>query len=141
MATTFSPSSFYALAHLLSLQSKGDDAQLRTSISRAYYSAFIEARDAKGLSSRGATGHKEVISRYKNGDAREQSIADHLKSLKWLREVADYEPTTPCKTVYGTDAISHSAKVLKALGIAPPTMLGQGAGVPATVSTPSGANP
>lgn len=134
--TTFAPASFYALAHLLRLQSKGDDANLRTSISRAYYGAFIVARDAKGASSLGPSGHSAVINEYRQGDAKEQSISDNLKALKWLREIADYQPRTQCLSKYGTDAMTQSAKVLRALGVTPPSMLVTGAGTVATSPAP-----
>ena len=81
------------------------------------------ARDAKGASSVGQTGHKDVINKYQAGDAKQQAIADSLKSLKKLREKADYEPQTPCARADGTDAVSQSAKVLKLLGVKLPSLL------------------
>lgn len=117
---SFTAVDFYALADELILQSKGDDAKLRSGISRAYYGALISARDAKKISTVGTTGHSQLINTYRAGSFAEKVIGDSLADLKKLREVADYEPKTPCPTTNGTLAITYASKILKGLGITPP---------------------
>jgi len=126
----FDPASLYSLAHLLRLQSKGDDAQLRSCISRAYYGAFIVARDAAKVPSYGQNGHETVINHYLAGSPNEKTIGDALKKLKKLRVHADYKPTAPCAASQGMDAMSLSAKVLRALGSLPAQAINAGAPPP-----------
>lgn len=118
----FAPESFYELAYLLSMQSNGDDAKLRTCISRAYYGALIVARDAKRLSTQGPGGHDNVINAYLTGNHTDAVIGESLRSLKKLRKKADYDPHLPCSKTDGTNALTYSSKVLKMLGVKPPSL-------------------
>ncbi|HEX5806109.1 MAG TPA: hypothetical protein VFY31_07220 [Macromonas sp.] len=118
-----SPADFYQLAGILQRQSKGgDDAALRSCISRAYYSAFLGARDARQLSSTGRTGHKDVISHYRKvNNPAYTAIANSLEDLKDLREKADYDVHLNCTTKDGTDAMTQASKVKKLLNqVLPP---------------------
>lgn len=105
-------------------QSKGDDAPLRSCISRAYYGALIVARDAvqPPISTFGKGSHKAVIDHYRvrgKANPKDKIISDALANLKDLREIADYEPTTACKPTDGHKAMTESSKVLKTLGAFP----------------------
>lgn len=124
MLPAFSPVSFYQLASDLHAASSGDDAQRRSAMSRAYYAAFLVARDAKQLSSRGADGHKVVIERYEAGSAQDMAVANHLQSLKRLRVKADYLVQETCSQRECGMALKTAQKILIALGtlpIQPPT--------------------
>ena len=117
----FPAESFYRLATLLQRQSQGDDAQLRTCISRAYYSAFLTARDHSQKSSKGRRGHVEIIEYYLNSnDEREQLIGSDLDTLKSLRVQADYRVDIVCTTQDGSDAMRLAGKLLRLLKTLPP---------------------
>lgn len=116
----FDPATFCDLANILRRSSNGDDARLRSSISRAYYGAFIVARDAAGVSSFGKSGHTTVIDYYAGGNAQDQIISDALKRLKAMRERADYSPSSQCRPAEGDMALGLSSKVIRALRRPPP---------------------
>lgn len=114
----FSPASFYTLADELRLKATADGPHLRTLISRAYYGALIEARDAKRVNTTGGGGHQKVIDSYK-GPQGNQLVADSLRTLRSLREKADYEPATALKSADGQIALSSCRRVLQALNKLP----------------------
>lgn len=114
----FTPNEFYTFALGLQQGLLGDCAALRSSISRAYYGAFITARDHYGVTSRGRDGHEQVLTAMK-ANAHGQLIADNLQKLKELRERADYQPTANMTVNDTHKAISHSKKVLQTLGKLP----------------------
>lgn len=118
----FTAESFYRLATLLQRQSQGDDdAQLRTCISRAYYGAFLTARDHCQKSSQGRRGHAEIIEHYlKSDNEREQLIGSDLDTLKSLRVQADYRVDMACTTQDGNDAMRLAGKLLRLLKTLPP---------------------
>lgn len=131
----YSPATFYTLAQTLRRQSNGDGAQLRACISRAYYSAFLTARDHAGLSSFGEGGHWDVIKRYRKHEILKlRPIGDSLADLKELREIADYEPDTDCSLQDGDAALLLAIKVLKLLNVRPPSMLTSTPQIPAEPS-------
>jgi len=105
---------YYSQAQQLLQASRSDDAALRSAISRAYYSALIVARDAKGLATRGRAGHQAVIDGY-SGNAADNVVADNLRKLRALREKADYQPKETCMNAEGHHAIAHARKVLSYL--------------------------
>lgn len=120
-STAFTAGAFCSFAKALRLRWDTDEASIRTSVSRAYYGAFLEARDAKGLSSVGRDGHKVVITAYVNtGHPADRVISASLRTLKQLREKADYDSQSTCSKKDALDAITEAEKVLKALGIKPP---------------------
>lgn len=114
----FDHASYLSLAQTLLQGSKGDDAQLRSALSRAYYSAFVIARDKAGISSVGKDGHKRVIDHYKFNSA-DTLICENLERLKALREKADYQPKAACTNNEGQSALSLCRKVLSRLGVVP----------------------
>lgn len=114
----FSPGSFYTVADELRLKATADGPHLRTLISRAYYGALIEARDAKGVTTTGGDGHQKVIQAYM-GNASDQVVADKLKDLRTLRVKADYQPTSALTANDGMKALSSCRRVLAALNKLP----------------------
>lgn len=116
----FAAKSFCAFAVSLNERWQHDAAAVRTTMSRAYYGALIEARNARGLSTKGKGGHQRVIDEYDNlGTTEGHQIARDLENLRDLREVADYQPHTHCDPRQALHATQHAKKVLLALGIQP----------------------
>lgn len=110
----FDPATFYSLATALQPRAKPNDATLRSVISRAYYGALITARDVAGLNPRGIDTHDQVITHY-GRNATESMIATNLRSLRQLRNKADYSSSSACTIDEGLQAISQSKKVLQVL--------------------------
>ena len=75
------------------------EIQLRTAINRAYYGAFLTARNYAGINNSSGSIHNEVISYYQNQNIGK--VGNSLDSLKRLRQKADYEPD---KVIAITDA-------------------------------------
>lgn len=116
----FAAKSFCAFAASLTERWPHDSAAVRTTMSRAYYGALIEARNARGLGTRVPGGHQRVIDEYDALGTREgRQIARDLETLRGFRERADYEPNTPCEPRQAFQATQHANKVLLALGIQP----------------------
>lgn len=111
----FSPAEFYTIAGELRLKASQDGPHLRTLISRAYYGALIVARDAKQLPTKGEGGHERVINAYPNGSM----VSDNLRTLRRLREKADYEPKTNLTGNDGQVALSCARRVLQSLQAMP----------------------
>lgn len=110
----FDPLDFLKLAEELSA-SPGDEAKLRTSIGRAYYSAFLKAREwlkPKSLKSyNGPEAHKEVqddLERYK-----ERMLKDKLSKLRRRRNEADYNLSRVIKEMEANDAVVLSKEIVK----------------------------
>lgn len=71
------------------LLSKSESEQdFRSIINRAYYGAFLTARDKAGIKNSGGSIHKEVIDYYQT---RVSKVSNNLSVLKKLRQKADYE--------------------------------------------------
>ena len=88
MNQPFDPLDFFRLAQQLG-QSGADDRELRTAVGRAYYAAFLIARDRTNVTvTHGA--HKAVGRAVKNSPGH-KSTASQLNSLRRLRTVADYQ--------------------------------------------------
>lgn len=122
-APAFTASAFCSFAKTLRLRWDTDETSIRTSMSRAYYGAFLEARDAKNLSSSGSNGHQVVISAYfGTGQPVDKAISSSLRKLKGLREKADYEPHAACSKLDAQDAITEAEKVLRALRVMSPKL-------------------
>ena len=87
-------------------------------MSRAYYGALIEARDAHGLSTEGPGGHLNVIEFYRNAGTQQGSVISRsLSDLRLRRKKADYEPNNPCTALEAYQMIQQAKKVLIALGL------------------------
>lgn len=72
------------------------ESRLRSAISRAYYAAFILARnylrDRSGLTIPRQEGHKYVIDQFKNApNPTSKKIGESLKRLRFNRNKADYD--------------------------------------------------
>ncbi|MDO9013298.1 MAG: hypothetical protein Q7U84_00750 [Polynucleobacter sp.] len=110
------PLDFYRFAINL-YESHESEIDSRVIIGRAYYSAFLYARDSAGLSSKGSNGHQQVINYYKNlKDPTSRYVANAIDNLRAYRQDSDYEMSKiiPLKDV--GSALSTSKKILETLG-------------------------
>jgi hypothetical protein len=83
----FDPLLFLTLARLLA--TTAEERHIRTAVGRAYYTAFLIARDKLGVVVQKDV-HTEVIRALRG---RNRAWADKLDSLRRLRLAADYELT------------------------------------------------
>ncbi|MGP1383169.1 MAG: hypothetical protein ACTS2F_06375 [Thainema sp.] len=84
------------------------EAKARSSISRAYYSAFCVARSHLGMQNKDANVHRDVITSLQSSSNRElQRAGEWLGRLRGSRNDADYEDN--CLNNY----ISKSKQALK----------------------------
>lgn len=90
MKNVFDPQEFYKFASWLYeiKDQKDSEALYRAIVGRAYYSAFLAARDRAGLTNAGAGIHRAVIEYWET--KKKISVSNRLKSLKARREKADY---------------------------------------------------
>lgn len=68
-----------------------DESLFRTVISRAYYGAFLEAREAISETSTGASVHRSVIASWDKKGKLGSKISNKLAALLDERKIADYE--------------------------------------------------
>jgi uncharacterized protein (UPF0332 family) len=97
------------------------EAKLRAAISRAYYAAFIKARnhlrDKEGYSiPRTGNSHRFVSQQFvSSSDAVRQSIADKLSRLKAYRKQADYVDKFPGISGVTMIALTLSEEIITTL--------------------------
>lgn len=71
--------------------SNPNEASIRSIISRAYYAAFLEARDQAAIRSSGGSVHKIVIEHYRGKGQIGNRIGNRLSDLFYKRSKADYD--------------------------------------------------
>lgn len=113
---SFNWSDYLKIAKLLMASSDPatKEASLRSAVSRAYYAAFITARnfarDKKHLNLEGrTTDHFKVIDFFRKSNPR---IDRELKQLKIFREICDYEDHVENLETIAQDAINCSEKII-----------------------------
>ncbi len=89
------------------------EALYRSIISRAYYSAFLAARNKCQLENHGADVHRLVIDYWKKHKA---VIANRLINLKDCRTDADYNTTKSFSKKEAGEALKLALQILKDLG-------------------------
>lgn len=109
----FDPSEFFVIAEDL-YKNNTTPAGYRTVIGRAYYAAFLVARNRAGLISTGAGGHENVAKHYKSApDAVHTLIGNRLDTLRAERASADYDCTADIGQRKAGKAIALSRDVIK----------------------------
>lgn len=83
------PSEMVDYAYQMLQQDSYQELTHRNIVNRAYYGAFLTARDYSKIKSQGGSVHKEVIDYFCN---RNTYVMNNLVVLKALRQKADYEP-------------------------------------------------
>jgi uncharacterized protein (UPF0332 family) len=124
----FNPDEYVGLAHsLVDAHGKYEppkgsrfstQAALRAAISRAYYGAWLRAREFSGLATRrdDRESHQAVIKYYENrAEADSKTIAGLLMDLKSLRRKADYQTDTRLSLREAKDALASADEVLETL--------------------------
>jgi uncharacterized protein (UPF0332 family) len=106
------PLEFYNLAVYLVQNSKERPAAMRTCISRAYYSAFLIARDKAGITSNSGSVHKTVIDYYL---PRNKVIHNRLKNLSQRRGDADYDMKKPVSEKDAGIALNICKEIIEVL--------------------------
>lgn len=93
------------------------EAVYRTAVGRAYYAAFLEAREKASLGHVRSDSHKVVIDHYNSlsTNTAGPQIANKLRSLSAKRKDADYELSRSFSGREATAAIKTSESIFKAL--------------------------
>ena len=84
------PKDMVDYAHQM-LSNDSPELELRNVINRAYYGAFLTARDAANITNSGGSIHKEVADYYYR-QKNKSRLGNNLDLLKKLRATADYRP-------------------------------------------------
>jgi uncharacterized protein (UPF0332 family) len=110
------------------LASRGNEADGRSSVSRAYYAVFHAARDLLTAQRfrvpRADRAHKYLYFRLNNcGDSRVENAAILLDNLRSLRNEADYDVRRPWIANAVPDAIADAQNVLQVLDALAPAEL------------------
>ncbi|MDI6916846.1 MAG: hypothetical protein QMC80_03525 [Thermoplasmatales archaeon] len=102
----FDPINFFHLAQQLI---KGDEASVRTSISKAYYASFLIARDKLGLKLKIPEVHREVI---KLLYRKTPISANSLHKLRRLRNISDYDTKINIKIDAGETSLKLADNII-----------------------------
>ena len=70
------------------LKNNSPELELRNVINRAYYGAFLAARDSANITDSSGSIHKKVADHY---STRKSRLSNNLVSLKRFRVIADYK--------------------------------------------------
>jgi uncharacterized protein (UPF0332 family) len=106
----FDPLSFLPLAKKLA---EGDEASVRTSISRAYYSCFLTARGKLGLARESVPEvHRKVIQKLHSYN---HFAANSLHLLRLMRNRADYQTGVRVAREEAIQALGLADRILRCL--------------------------
>jgi uncharacterized protein (UPF0332 family) len=109
----FDPVDFYHLASKLHTDAS-DESALRSSVSRAYYAAFLWAREKAGVTSQGGNIHEKVINHYQ---LKKKSISNRLADLRQRHNDADYNLKKRVTNRNSGEALRLSKKIMEDLGV------------------------
>ncbi len=112
----FNPIDYYHLAGwLYSQQNSYDEARARAIISKAYYGAFLEARNKAGITDKSLGVHKKVHDYYFN--AGHLALANRLDDARIKRNDADYDTALNITSMDSGNALKRVKKILQELGV------------------------
>ena len=112
----FNPIDYYHLAGwLYAQQNPHDEARARAIISKAYYSAFLEARNRAGITDKSFGVHKKVHDYYFN--AGRLAMANRLDESRIKRNDADYDTALTITSMDSGNALKRARKILHELGV------------------------
>ena len=116
----FEPVDYFKLAVEIN-QSHKHQAGYRCVVSRAYYSAFLAARNASGVSSKEQDGHQRVAQYFHNkGDSKSGTLANRLDAMRTERKDADYDCVKEVNHLNSGRTLASAQKVLESLGVIVP---------------------
>lgn len=107
----FDPERFLEVAERMAAPT--DEANGRTAISRAYYGAFLLARDMADIKDMTARAHAETRRHY--AECGEKEVAEDLQSLRTARNLADYRTDLRVTHLVCDEAVKTSRRVRSAL--------------------------
>lgn len=112
---SFDPIDFYYLAQQIYRNAdKADHASARTCINRAYYSAFLTAREKCKIKDDGSGVHKSTINYFKK---RKPSVTGNkLAQLFILRKQSDYDLEENITSKNSGQSLKLSKAILEDLG-------------------------
>jgi uncharacterized protein (UPF0332 family) len=112
----FNPVDYYHLAGwLYTQQNPHDEALARAVISKAYYGAFLEARNRAGITDKSPGVHKKVHDHYSN--AGSLALANRLDDSRIKRNNADYDTALIITSRDSGIALRLARKILQELGV------------------------
>ncbi|MDE0154791.1 MAG: hypothetical protein OXI88_10285 [Gammaproteobacteria bacterium] len=94
------------------LQPEGREVEHRNVVNRAYYGAFLAARDLANITGGSGSVHLKVIEYYRD---KKSIIGNNLDDLKRLRQVADYEPQKNVTYHHAKKSCRIARKILREL--------------------------
>lgn len=109
----FNPVEFLVVASGLK---GGEEAGIRTCVSRCYYACFLVARDQFNLEpGRGAEVHSQVIQEFRNRGKRE--VAARLHQLRRMRNRSDYDTSVRVVSEEAEEAFETAQSILYSLRV------------------------
>ena len=102
-------------SELFEINKNHDDReiQLRTAINRAYYGAFLTARDRAGINDKSGKVHIRVAKHYR--DSGNGVVGEKLNLLKRLRQKADYRPDAHVSVEDAEESCDTAQRILDEL--------------------------
>ena len=94
-----------------------DEVACRTIINRAYYGAFLAAREYADITGKN-NAHQRVLHYFKSIEHR--TISDELKELKELRQAADYILGLDISIQHAKASCAQAARIVKLINALPP---------------------
>ena len=94
------------------LQPEGREVEHRNVVNRAYYGAFLAARDLANITGGSGSVHLKVIEYYRD---KKSIIGNNLDDLKRLRQVADYEPQKNVTYQHAKKSCRTARRILRQL--------------------------
>ena len=110
--SSFNPIDFYDFANQIYKNQKTEVAY-RTAINRAYYSAFLSAREISGIRNSSGSVHRDVLSFF---EGRNKKIFNRLKDLLNLRHQADYLLTSKVNKQMADQSLRLAKSILIDIG-------------------------
>lgn len=116
---SFDWSEYLNLARELA-QAMTDEAKMRSAISRAYYAAFIKARnflqEREGLTIASENSHQYLINQFKNSsDPARTKLGERLKRLRVYRNQADYDNSFPRLAEKVQESLTLARRIISSL--------------------------
>ncbi|MBC6475923.1 MAG: HEPN domain-containing protein [Hormoscilla sp. GM102CHS1] len=98
-----------------------DEAKMRSAISRAYYAAFIKARNYlqewEGLTIPTQNTHQYVIDQFRNSEEQvRKNIGNRLNRLRLYRNQSDYDNTFPDLANKTRESLTLGRRIISGLG-------------------------
>ena len=106
---------YYLASWLYKQQNPYDEARTRAVISKAYYGAFLEARNKAGIADKSGQVHAKVHDHYIN--VGKLALANRLDESRLKRNEADYDTTLTITSMDSGKALGRARKILQELGV------------------------